>query len=259
MPSPFPGMDPYLEGSLWPDVHARLAVAISNTLGPLVRPNFVVRSEVSTVRDTDPASEIGIMYPDVKVRRAERLPSPTAVALLEPAAAPVVLPRAAPVTVRIVSVQVREVISGDLVAVIEVISPANKHRPGLDEYAAKRLRLMDATVHLLEIDLIRRGIRLEKGIPATDYVITLVRAGADVIEAWPIKLGERLPLLPVPLRDPHPAVAFDLQALLDTIYEAAAYELSIDFDGDPPPPALGPEQKVWMRERVVAWIGLPTR
>ena len=82
MPSPFPGMDPYLEGSLWPDVHARLAVAISNTLGPLVRPNFVVRSEVSTVRDTDPASEIGIMYPDVKVRRAERLPSLTAVAVL---------------------------------------------------------------------------------------------------------------------------------------------------------------------------------
>jgi hypothetical protein len=25
MPSPFPGMDPYLEGHLWPDVHHRLA------------------------------------------------------------------------------------------------------------------------------------------------------------------------------------------------------------------------------------------
>jgi len=26
MPSPFPGMDPYLEGYLWPDVHHRLSI-----------------------------------------------------------------------------------------------------------------------------------------------------------------------------------------------------------------------------------------
>ncbi len=26
MPSPFPGMDPYLEGHLWPDVHSALGV-----------------------------------------------------------------------------------------------------------------------------------------------------------------------------------------------------------------------------------------
>jgi hypothetical protein len=29
MPSPFPGMDPYLESYLWPDVHQRLATKIS--------------------------------------------------------------------------------------------------------------------------------------------------------------------------------------------------------------------------------------
>ena len=28
MPSPFPGMDPYLEGSLWPDVHGSLIYTI---------------------------------------------------------------------------------------------------------------------------------------------------------------------------------------------------------------------------------------
>jgi len=33
MPSPFPGMDPYLEGRrIWPGVHARLIVAITDYL-----------------------------------------------------------------------------------------------------------------------------------------------------------------------------------------------------------------------------------
>lgn len=37
MPSPFPGMDPYLEGYLWPDVHHRLASEIARQLGKMVR------------------------------------------------------------------------------------------------------------------------------------------------------------------------------------------------------------------------------
>ena len=36
MPSPFPGMDPYLEGYLWPDVHSALASKIRQTLIPLL-------------------------------------------------------------------------------------------------------------------------------------------------------------------------------------------------------------------------------
>jgi hypothetical protein len=41
MPSPFPGMDPYLEGYLWSDVHHRLATQISDQLMPLLRPQYV--------------------------------------------------------------------------------------------------------------------------------------------------------------------------------------------------------------------------
>ncbi|NEP53451.1 MAG: DUF4058 family protein [Moorea sp. SIO3C2] len=31
MPLPFPGMDPYLEGYLWPDVHSALALVVQKT------------------------------------------------------------------------------------------------------------------------------------------------------------------------------------------------------------------------------------
>ena len=39
MPSPFPGMDPYVEeSSIWPDMHLRLISNISEALQPQVRP-----------------------------------------------------------------------------------------------------------------------------------------------------------------------------------------------------------------------------
>ncbi len=40
MPSPFPGMDPYLEGSLWTTFHFSLAAEIVRQLAPKVRPRY---------------------------------------------------------------------------------------------------------------------------------------------------------------------------------------------------------------------------
>ena len=82
MPSPFPGMDPYLEGYLWPDVHHRLATQISDQLMPLLRPRYVARIEIQVVLDETPEADIGIMYPDVEIVRARQsdsaLPSTSA-------------------------------------------------------------------------------------------------------------------------------------------------------------------------------------
>lgn len=39
--SPFPGMDPYLEGEMWQEFHDRLANQISSQLMPLLRPKYV--------------------------------------------------------------------------------------------------------------------------------------------------------------------------------------------------------------------------
>ena len=49
MPTPFPGMDPYLERrDRWPAVHTRLIVAIADALGPQVRPHYRVDIELRT-------------------------------------------------------------------------------------------------------------------------------------------------------------------------------------------------------------------
>ncbi len=85
MPSPFPGMDPYLEGYMWTDVHHELATIFKRLLVPLVRPNYAVRIEVFMYNDRVPAHELGIMYPDVEIIRpqppADRLIRETAGAI----------------------------------------------------------------------------------------------------------------------------------------------------------------------------------
>lgn len=47
MPSPFPGMDPWLENpARWPDVHGMLVTTLREALGRAVRPRYVVTMDV---------------------------------------------------------------------------------------------------------------------------------------------------------------------------------------------------------------------
>lgn len=256
-------MDPYLEGYLWPDVHQRLATEISRRLAPRLKPRYVARLAVTMVEDIAPAAEIGIMYPDVEVVRARRsVPlheaqpkvtntwKETHSSELPPITpAPLSVPYVGPIEIRLVSVEVRDTAQNELVTAIEIISPVNKREPGLSGYRRKRQRLHDANVHLLELDLIRRGTRpaWHPHIPATPYLMTLTRAGSSTVEVWPLRLQDPLPVLPVPLRDPDPDVPLELSATLTTIYDEAAYELSIDYTQPPPPPPLSEEDAAWVR------------
>ena len=68
MPSPFPGMDPYLEEpGLWPDVHHRLITVTSDTLAAALRPKYYVRIEerVYLSDESDPGRRV--IIPDVRI------------------------------------------------------------------------------------------------------------------------------------------------------------------------------------------------
>jgi hypothetical protein len=162
---------------------------------------------------------------------------------------PLVLPYFGSFQLRLVTVEVRDAAHNDLITAIEIISPANKREPGLSDYRRKRERLHQAGVHLLEIDLIRRYARTYEhpGLPETPYVITLTRAQTGKIEVWPIRLQDALPTVPVPLRSPDPDVPLELSAALATIYDEAAYDLSIDYSTPPAPPLLSDEDASWMK------------
>src|SRR5207248_3904973 len=72
MPSPFPGMDPYLEDpGLWPDVHHGLISQMQAVLNAQLRPKYVVRVEERVyVSDEDDPGREGII-PDLRLAARE--------------------------------------------------------------------------------------------------------------------------------------------------------------------------------------------
>src|SRR5437763_15475627 len=75
MPSPFPGMDPYLEEpGLWPDVHHRLISFAALSLTQQLRPKYYARIEERTyISDEKDLIEAEIHEPALKViERASR-------------------------------------------------------------------------------------------------------------------------------------------------------------------------------------------
>jgi hypothetical protein len=54
MPSPFPGMDPYLEApEFWSEVHSRLTIGIADALAPVLRPRYRVAVGKQKFRRSD--------------------------------------------------------------------------------------------------------------------------------------------------------------------------------------------------------------
>jgi hypothetical protein len=259
-------MDPYLEGYLWADVHNALANKIRQQLVPLLRPRYTARLEICLVEDTVPEGEIGILYPDVEVLQRispQAVPSTPEVSnpsggrpmLVTPA--PLTLPLLSPIEVRIATVEIRDTANNTLVACIEILSPVNKREPGLTPYRQKRQRLYQSDVHLIEIDLLRRGTRPlnHPRLPNTAYLVTVTRAQSGSVDLWPIQLSDPLPTIPVPLRSPDADVPLDLEVALTAIYDEAAYDLSIDYHQAPPPPALSNEEQRWLEDRLAILRG----
>lgn len=94
MPSPFPGMNPYLENSeLWPEVHHRLITALAIALQPQLSPNYRVAIEKRTyLSDGEDSVLVGI--PDVSVlsQRLTAQPLSTATLPTQSEAIMVILP-----------------------------------------------------------------------------------------------------------------------------------------------------------------------
>ncbi|MGB7414647.1 MAG: DUF4058 family protein [Thermosynechococcaceae cyanobacterium] len=250
MPSPFPGMDPYLEGYLWPDVHNALASKIRQQLTPKLRPHYTARLEIYVVEDRFPESEVGILYPDVEVIRSRvsiRTAQSESAATTVITPAGLTLPVVQPVSVRLASIEIKDTAKNKLVTCIEILSPVNKREPGLLTYRQKRQRLYQAGVHLLELDLLRRGTRpfAHPQLPEVPYAISLTRSKSPSMEVWPLQLSDPLPVLPVPLQMPDADVPMDLSAAIAEVYDEAAYDLSVNYAEPPPPPALSQIDQEW--------------
>lgn len=262
MPSPFPGMDPYLEGEMWQEFHERLAHQISEQLLKVLPPRYVALLAKRYVLHRPAVGLMSlpedhrVIYPDVHVAQTPRVRE-TAVAYETEAITQPAARLASLITeeIPVMSVEVRDVANRRLVTVIEILSPVNKMGDGAMEYVEKRTALMGTSVHLLEIDLLRRGGRVvfETDPPPADYYAYLSRfTDRPYTDVWPIGLRDRLPVLPVPLLPPDEDVLLDLQRAVNACYDLVHYERLLDYTVAPPPPPLSEADAKWVAERLAA-------
>jgi len=265
MPSPFPGMNPYLEGpEIWEDFHAALAAEIRAQLAIQLRPKYVAILTPKVTYDqvgiqTAPPEQPQLIKPDVALYRRNTYQPHGGVAVMIPPA-PLIGVAMVEVPVKTQRIEIREVGTHALVTVIELLSPVNK-RPShhaFKEYQRKRRDLMRTDVHLLELDLLRGGTRspLMTELPKFPYFVFLSRAFKRAhLEIWPLHYKDEFPLLPVPLLEPDPDVPLDLGQAIHTVYDDAAYDLRIDYRQPVPKPALDEAEAVWVRDYLVS-VGL---
>lgn len=244
-------MDPYLEGPLWRDVHHELASRIREQLTPQLRPRYVARLE-TTLIEVPEDEQVRVFVPDVQVserRGAGRGPVGNAAVMTAPVLVPV-----PEILHRQKTIEVRTVPENELVASIEILSPANKTGREFVRLQEKRETLRRQGVHLVEIDLLRRGRRVvsHPRVDGCSYLVTVLRSHAEVVEAWPVGIRDALPPVPVPLLDDDPDAAIDLREALAAVYDAAGYDLDIDYADPPPPPALSGDDLAWARAVVAS-------
>ena len=249
MPSPFPGMDPYLEErSLWPDVHLRMISYISETLQPQVRPKYIARIGERIVLDVLNKSYI----PDIMVVEPPHKPTgmqPTSGGLVadEPQAISVLDEER---RVPYLEIIYRE--TGDVVTLIEVLSPVNKVGEGRELYIQKQDDLLNSQVNLVEIDLLSGPTstfaRLFEINSPYDwrYIISISRSQQRRrVEVYAIPLKERLPRCKIPLLPEDDDAVLDLPTVFSRCYDVGGYDLLLDY-GKEPPVSLSQTEAEWV-------------
>lgn len=253
MPSPFPGMNPYLENeSYWQDFHQTFIPTARAALSKQLSPHYFVRIEQYVFVHELPAEERRpLARPDLFVKDVRSPGASAGNSAASAAPAYTYLPVTAVDQEQHSYLSVRDREGHEAVTIIELLSPSNKNY-GADrnDYIRKRREFFNAGLHVVEIDLLRGGPRLPFGdVPSCDYLVAVSRAEERPrVGLWPIQLREQLPKIPVPLRAPDSDVWLDLQAVLHQVYDSAGYEPFL-YDHMPVPP-LSDEDALWARQFV---------
>jgi len=250
MPSPFPGVDPYIEDqAFWRDFHARFLIYCSDQLADLLPDEYVAQVEERFYL-VQAADEAGRQYlPDVTVTREGSFPARPAARAGLLSLEPVQVPHLAVATeeVRERWLEIRRHSDRAVISAIEVLSPTNKGAAGQGKYLEKRLNFLEQAIHLVEIDLLIGGRRLPmaRPLPAGDYYTMVTRAelrpDCDVY-AWTLR--DPLPTIPIPLKAPDPDVLLDLASAAATAYDRARYARLLDYAAPLSLP-LAPEDRAW--------------
>ena len=252
MPSPFPGMNPYLENSIfWSEVHHRLITAIADSIEPYLPPDYRVAIEQRTYL-SDESDSILVGIPDVAVFSQKSIASPTSsTATLVATSEAIAVTIPVPEKVRECYLEIREAATGFVITTIEIISPKNKRKGvGREAYTKKRQKVLASLTNLVEIDLLRGGkpMAILGEAPVTDYRILVSKGDCrPQAQLYAFNLRQPIPSFPLPLNEGDIEPIIDLQSLLHGVYDRARYHLAIDYSKEVVP-KLSDADTVWVDE-----------
>lgn len=253
MPSPFPGMDPFVENPrLWPNVHNSLIAAMRDRLGQQLRPKYYVGIEERAylTDGDDPAAEV--IVPDLQIVEPHETWSSNDSGeggIAVDVAERIITTTLIDTEIREPRIEILDAKSRAVITVIEVLSPSNKIKGayGRASYIRKREEVLNSKTHLVEIDLLRGGSSFLPKLKRRggDYFVHVSRAGQRPKgELWRIRLNQRLPPIVIPLKAGDDDAQLDLQEVFTSVYEHAGFDLIVNYRDIPDPP-LNDEQAAW--------------
>ena len=249
MKNPFPGMDPYLEPH-WPGLHTHLVSLATGQLNRNLPEDLVAQAEERLSIESGEGSRGAAADVTVYEPRGSQVEE-GGLAISAPYK---LVAEAEPITERFVRILRAD--DGQLITVIEFISPANKTGAGLEQYLRKRDELLGSGVHVVEIDLIRRGnwrglmrphLCPPEAVAPYRATIRVGRSGTAYL--YPIPIQQPLPSISIPLRPGDREVKLDLQPLIDEAYEIGGYARRLDYRAPPDPP-WEDEDRAWVEALV---------
>ncbi len=270
MPSPFPGMDPWLEDpNVFPDLHDTLIVYLREALNATLPPGyFAATTTIVWVDDTQRSQpDVSLMARSHPVRpsRPDRnggvaiLENPTRLQLLG------TRPAIEAETVEEKYLEIRSADGERIVTAIEILSRSNKVAGGAGRraYLDKQLEFCLGGVNMVEIDLLRSGthttaaprpsLALLHSGPVHYHVCVTESGEVNRLFGAAFPLEHPLPEIEIPLEPGVPRVVIALQPLLDRAYDTGRYSIRTDY-AQPPTPPLSPEEQAWadgiLRERL---------
>lgn len=219
MPSPFPGMDPYLEHpKLWPAFQHQLLACLYQILLPGLVDRYRARVGTRTY-----VSEMPLFTSIVRDEYTEEF------------------------------IEIRTRTDNRLVTLLEVVGPANKSTPaGRHAYLDKRKEAVAQRAGVVEIDLVMQGkptlTYSRDGLPEFDHAVSVTRATApDRYEIYTATLQKRLPKFKLPLAPDDRDALLDLQAAFARAYDLGGFGSLVDYKSPPPPDVpLTDSHKSWI-------------
>ncbi len=242
MPSPFPGVDPYLESQHFcEDFHPRFLTYLCDNLNDVLPDRYVAQLgerfrlvELSERKARSVRPDVAVVeQAGMSSRRAAAPARAIGTTTLEPVTIP--LPTVE-TEVQEVWIEIRRRTGRAPVTVMELLSPTNKTGDGFADYKTKRNSPIRQRIHLIEIDLLLGGRRLPMGkaLPPGDFYAFVSRSQQrpqSEVYAWTVH--DPLPMIPIPLAKPDPDIMADLGAVFATTYDRGRYARLIDYRPTP--------------------------